>query len=248
MLHALKSKFRTALVVLISMTFRWLYLKSKTGAVLLNNFKNSFDLAVSQVVNTLPLSWKCVDYKNITWNGVCAGLAGLFSMLMEIFCENQLILGHRLVSGNLPWAGKNRVPVAHYSPSIPSPATQLHIEFIQTSPYEWGRLKVENRAIIYNLKWINAHEQDRIYGTADRFCIEAGGNGTGIDNVCRKMGISETTFYNWKKKYDVLGVTELRELRQLQEENAKLKQIVAHQLLDKQMLQNVKKNLKIRQL
>jgi putative transposase len=53
------------------------------------------------------------------------------------------------------------------------------------------------------------------------------------------MGISEATFYNWKKKYGGLGVSELRELRQLKEENAKLKQMVADLSLDKQMLQDV---------
>jgi putative transposase len=53
------------------------------------------------------------------------------------------------------------------------------------------------------------------------------------------MGISEATFYNWKKKYGGLGVSELRELRQLKEENSKLKQMVADLSLDKQMLQDV---------
>lgn len=55
------------------------------------------------------------------------------------------------------------------------------------------------------------------------------------------MGTSEATFYNWKKKYGGLGVTELRRLRQLEEENFKLKQIVADLSLDKQMLQDVLK-------
>ena len=53
------------------------------------------------------------------------------------------------------------------------------------------------------------------------------------------MGISEATFYNWKKKYGGLGVSELRELRQLKDENARLKQMVADLSLDKQMLQDV---------
>ena len=65
---------------------------------------------------------------------------------------------------------------------------------------------------------------------------------TGIKDseVCRKMGISEAKFYNWKKKYGGLGVTELRRLRQLEEENRQLKQIVADLSLDKQMLQDIK--------
>ena len=53
------------------------------------------------------------------------------------------------------------------------------------------------------------------------------------------MGVSEATFYNWKKKYGGMRVSELRELRQLKEENAKLKQMVADFSLDRQMLQDV---------
>jgi len=71
-----------------------------------------------------------------------------------------------------------------------------------------------------------------------------GENGVKIAEVCRQMGISEATFYNWKKKYGGLGVNELRQLKQLQDENARLKQIVADLSLDKQMLQDVlKKNV-----
>jgi putative transposase len=65
--------------------------------------------------------------------------------------------------------------------------------------------------------------------------------GVAISEICWKMGISEATFYNWKKKFGDLGVTELRRLRQLEEENSKLKQIVADLSLDKQMLQDVLK-------
>jgi len=53
------------------------------------------------------------------------------------------------------------------------------------------------------------------------------------------MGISEATFYNWKKKYRGLGVSELRRLKQLEEENRQLKQLVADLSLDKQMLQDI---------
>lgn len=53
------------------------------------------------------------------------------------------------------------------------------------------------------------------------------------------MGISEATFYSWKKKYGGLGVSELRRLKQLEEENARLKRMVADLSLDKQMLQEV---------
>jgi putative transposase len=57
--------------------------------------------------------------------------------------------------------------------------------------------------------------------------------------ICRQMGVSEATFYNWKKKYAGMGVSEVRENRQLREENAKLKQLVADLSLDKHMLQEI---------
>ena len=76
------------------------------------------------------------------------------------------------------------------------------------------------------------------------FALRQADGGVRVDEVCRKMGISEATYYNWKKKFGGLGVTELRRLRQLEEENNRLKQIVADLTLDKQMLQEVlKKNV-----
>jgi putative transposase len=60
-----------------------------------------------------------------------------------------------------------------------------------------------------------------------------------VDEVCRKMGISDATFYNWRKKYGGLGPSEVRRLRQLEEENSKLKRLVADLSLDKAMLQDV---------
>lgn len=62
---------------------------------------------------------------------------------------------------------------------------------------------------------------------------------TSVEEVCRKMGISDATFYNWRKKYGGLGPSELRRLRQLEEENGKLKRLVADLSLDKAMLQDV---------
>jgi len=58
--------------------------------------------------------------------------------------------------------------------------------------------------------------------------------GTPAVQVCRKLGITETTFYRWRKKYDGVGVSASREVRALRDENQKLKQIVANLLLDKQ--------------
>ena len=63
--------------------------------------------------------------------------------------------------------------------------------------------------------------------------------GVEVEEICRKLGISDATFYNWKKKYSGLGPSELRRLKQLEEENAKLKRLVADLSLDKAMLQDV---------
>jgi|TARA_B100001964_G_C14154754_1_gene563741 putative transposase len=61
--------------------------------------------------------------------------------------------------------------------------------------------------------------------------------GLPVGEICRKLGISEPTFYRWKKQYGDLGLSELRELRQLRQENGQLKTIVADLTLDKQILQ-----------
>src|SRR5690606_30529760 len=73
------------------------------------------------------------------------------------------------------------------------------------------------------------------------FAIKQAETGTRIQEVCRKMGVSEATFYNWKKKYGGLGVSELRRLKNLEEENSQLKKLVADLSLDKQILQDVLK-------
>ena len=71
------------------------------------------------------------------------------------------------------------------------------------------------------------------------FALRQAESGTTVAEVCRKVGIAEATFYNWKKKYGGLGVSELRRLKQREEENARLKRMVADLSLDKQMLQEV---------
>jgi putative transposase len=71
------------------------------------------------------------------------------------------------------------------------------------------------------------------------FALRQAESGTRVAEVCRKMGIAEQTYFRWKKKYGGLGVSELRRLRQLEEENRQLKRLVADLTLDKQMLQDV---------
>ena len=71
------------------------------------------------------------------------------------------------------------------------------------------------------------------------YALKLAESGTSVANVCCKYGISDATFYTWRKKYGGLGVSELRRLRELDAENKKLKQLVADMTLDKHMLQEV---------
>ena len=71
------------------------------------------------------------------------------------------------------------------------------------------------------------------------FVLRQAEEGTATGEVCRKAGISEATFYNWRKKYGGLMPSEMRRLKQLEEENGKLKKLVADLSLDRAMLQDV---------
>ena len=71
------------------------------------------------------------------------------------------------------------------------------------------------------------------------YALKQAETGTPVAEVLRRMGISEQTFYRWKKLYGGLGVGELRQLKQLEDENRKLKQLVADLSLDKHILQDV---------
>jgi len=71
------------------------------------------------------------------------------------------------------------------------------------------------------------------------FILKQAEEGAAIGEVCRKAGISEATFHNWRKKYAGLMPSEMKRLRQLEEENSRLKRIVADLSLDKEMLQDV---------
>ena len=71
------------------------------------------------------------------------------------------------------------------------------------------------------------------------FALRQAESGTPVADACRQMGVSEASFYVWKKKYGKLGLTEIRELRQLRDENARLKRLVADLTLDKHILGEV---------
>jgi putative transposase len=71
------------------------------------------------------------------------------------------------------------------------------------------------------------------------YALRQAEGGKKVGEICRELGVSQQAFYSWKRRYAGLGLNELRELRQLREENRKLKTIVADLTLDKHILQEV---------
>jgi putative transposase len=71
------------------------------------------------------------------------------------------------------------------------------------------------------------------------YALRPAEGGRKVGEICRELGISSQAFYSWKRRYAGLGLNELRELRQLREENRKLKTLVADLTLDKHILQEV---------
>ena len=70
------------------------------------------------------------------------------------------------------------------------------------------------------------------------FILKQGADGMPVADICRRAGISQATYFNWKKRYDGLLPTEMRRLKQLEDENGKLRKVVADLSLDKEMLQD----------
>jgi len=75
--------------------------------------------------------------------------------------------------------------------------------------------------------------------TSPAFALKQAELGTPVNEVCRKLGVSEPTFYRWKSKFGGMLPSDMKRLKQLEEENAKLKKLVADLSLDKVMLQDV---------
>ena len=71
------------------------------------------------------------------------------------------------------------------------------------------------------------------------FILKQGADGVSVADICRKAGINQATYFNWKKKYDDMSLSEMRRLKQLEDENAKLRKLVADLPLDREMLQDV---------
>ena len=71
------------------------------------------------------------------------------------------------------------------------------------------------------------------------FIIRQSEDGTPVEEICRKAGISQATYFNWKKKYSGMMPSEMKRLRELEDENNRLKRIVSDLSLDKEMLQDI---------
>jgi putative transposase len=71
------------------------------------------------------------------------------------------------------------------------------------------------------------------------FALQQAETGTSVEEVCRKLGISQATFFRWKKVYGGLMPSEVRKLKHLEEENTRLRKLVADLTLDKEMLSEV---------
>ena len=71
------------------------------------------------------------------------------------------------------------------------------------------------------------------------FALRQSESGISVEEICRKMGVSEPTFYRWKKQFTGLEIDPIRQLKQLQDENGRLKKLVAELTLDRAMLQDV---------
>lgn len=82
-------------------------------------------------------------------------------------------------------------------------------------------------------------KQGRYTNEQIAFALRQAEGGTAVTEICRKLGISEPTFCRWKKQFAGMGVVEIRRLKQLEEENAKLKRLAAELSLDKTMPQDV---------
>jgi putative transposase len=71
------------------------------------------------------------------------------------------------------------------------------------------------------------------------FILKQGDEGVTVSEICHKAGISQATYFNWKKKYAGMLPLEMKRLKQLEEENSRLKKIVADLTLDREILQDV---------
>jgi putative transposase len=94
---------------------------------------------------------------------------------------------------------------------------------------------------VFSLGWEerNTMKASQFSDAQKAFILRQGHDGVPVADICRKAGIRQATYFNWKKKYEGLQPPEMRRLKQLEDENAKLKKIVADLSLDREMLQDI---------
>jgi transposase-like protein len=101
-------------------------------------------------------------------------------------------------------------------------------------------LKLEFSA---NLPWLGEElrtmKASKFTEAQKAFVLKQGEEGTAVAEICRRAGISQATYFNWKKKYTGMMPSEMKRLRELEDENGRLKRIVADLSLDKEMLQDI---------
>jgi transposase-like protein len=116
----------------------------------------------------------------------------------------------------------------------------LGLYYICSAPSKLDRLKLEFSA---KFSWLgeerNRMKASKFTEAQKAFILKQGEQGTPVAEICRKAGISQTTYFNWKKKYGALLPDEMRRLKALEDENTRLKKIVADLTLDREMLQDV---------
>jgi putative transposase len=94
------------------------------------------------------------------------------------------------------------------------------------------RSKLENSSLGFDQERRESMKKSSFTDAQVAFILRQAEDGTAIGEVCRKAGISEATFYNWRKKYAGLMPSEMKRLKQLEEENARLKKLLAESMLD----------------
>jgi putative transposase len=109
-----------------------------------------------------------------------------------------------------------------------------------SAPRKLGRSELEFSAV-FSRGWEERKtmKTSQFSDAQKAFILRQGADGVPVADICRKAGISQATYFNWKKKYEGLQPPEMRRLKQLEDENAKLKKIVADLSLDREMLQDV---------
>jgi hypothetical protein len=108
-----------------------------------------------------------------------------------------------------------------------------------SEPTKLDRFWLEFSAPIPGWEERRAMKASKFSDAQKAFILKQGSDGIPVADICRKAGISQATYFNWKKKYDGLLPDEMRRLKQLEDENAKLKKLVADLSLDREMLQDV---------